>query len=103
MIMAACFNGQERDRASFRRLLSCADERFVLEGFSQPKGSTMTLGEVGWKDDRCGYQKSSGLAESRLNERAADICWLDLGFESEPEPKGQHELSELDLDDAEKL
>ncbi|KAL8685081.1 MAG: hypothetical protein Q9218_007987 [Villophora microphyllina] len=49
LIMAACFNGQERDQTGYRRLLSTADERFILDGFSQPKGSTMTLVEVGWK------------------------------------------------------
>lgn len=49
IIMAACFNGQERTKQGFRRLLEKSDPRFVLEGFRRPEGSTQSLVEVTWR------------------------------------------------------
>ena len=49
MIVSACFNGQERRRADFEKLLALSDERFVLETIRKPEGSTMSLVEVTWK------------------------------------------------------
>ncbi|MCJ1440715.1 MAG: hypothetical protein MMC23_001201 [Stictis urceolatum] len=48
MVMACLFNGMERYRADFVRLLKEADERLVLEGVRRPKGSAMSLVKVGW-------------------------------------------------------
>ena len=49
MIMAACFNGQERDQEGIRKLLHDADPRFMIEGFRQPQGSVQSLVEVVWR------------------------------------------------------
>ena len=49
MVMGACFNGRERRKVDFERLLARSDERFVLEAVIKPQGSTMGLVEVTWK------------------------------------------------------
>lgn len=49
MIMGAVFNGRERRRAEYQRLLEQSDRRFVLEAVRQPEGSTMSMVEVSWK------------------------------------------------------
>lgn len=49
MVMGACFNGRERRRVDFEKLLAQSDARFVLEAIRKPEGSTMSLVEVTWK------------------------------------------------------
>ena len=49
MIMITGFNGRERRRAEYEKLLAQSDERFVLDAIRQPKGSTMSMVEVSWK------------------------------------------------------
>ena len=51
MIMAACFNGAERTRAQWTRLLHAADERLVIENINRPEGSTMSIIEVVWEKE----------------------------------------------------
>lgn len=47
-IMATFFNAQERNLREYTALLQSADERFVVEAVRRPKGSTMSVIEVGW-------------------------------------------------------
>ena len=47
-IMATFFNAQERTAREFEYLLKAADERYVVDGVRRPKGSTMSIVEVGW-------------------------------------------------------
>ena len=48
LIVATLFNGQERYRWQYEKLLRASDERFVLERIVKPGGSTMSLVEVSW-------------------------------------------------------
>ncbi|KAI9711323.1 MAG: hypothetical protein M1820_002310 [Bogoriella megaspora] len=48
LIMATLFNGQERNKREYEKLLQTSDERFVLERVLKPEGSTMSLIEVTW-------------------------------------------------------
>lgn len=47
-IMATFFNAQERTAREFERVLTAADKRYVVEAVRRPKGSTMSIVEVGW-------------------------------------------------------
>ncbi|KAL8831167.1 MAG: hypothetical protein Q9191_001009 [Dirinaria sp. TL-2023a] len=47
-IMATFFNAQERTAREFERVLAAADKRYVVEAVRRPKGSTMSIVEVGW-------------------------------------------------------
>lgn len=47
-IMATFFNAQERTAREFELLLMTADKRYVVEAVRRPKGSTMSIVEVGW-------------------------------------------------------
>ena len=47
-IMATFFNAQERTAREFELLLTAADERYVVDAVRRPKGSTMSIVEVGW-------------------------------------------------------
>ena len=47
-IMATFFNAQERTAREFECLLNTADEGYVLDAVRRPKGSTMSIVEVGW-------------------------------------------------------
>lgn len=49
MVMGACFNGRERRRVDFEKLLEESDERFVLKAVRKASGSTMGMIEVTWK------------------------------------------------------
>ena len=49
MIMMTGFNGRERRRAEYEKLLAQSDERFVLEAVRRPEGSTMSMVEVSWR------------------------------------------------------
>ncbi|KAL8838358.1 MAG: hypothetical protein Q9170_002165 [Blastenia crenularia] len=51
MVMLSCFNGAERTAAAFKDLLKLADERFVLEKITNPKGSAMSILEISLKHD----------------------------------------------------
>ncbi|KAF2877121.1 O-methyltransferase-domain-containing protein [Massariosphaeria phaeospora] len=48
MIMAAMFNGKERRRVDFEKLLKAADSRFVLNAVRMASGRTMHIVEVVW-------------------------------------------------------
>ena len=48
MIMAACFNGAERNKGQWMDLLHAADERFVVRNIVRPAGSMMSVIEVVW-------------------------------------------------------
>ena len=48
-IMASNFNSQERTARELELLLTTADERYVVEAVRRPKGSTMSIIEVGWR------------------------------------------------------
>ena len=47
-LMATFFNAQERTAREIECLLNAADERYVVDAVRRPKGSSMSLVEVGW-------------------------------------------------------
>ena len=47
-IMATFFNAQERTAHEYEYLLKSVDERYVVNAVRRPKGSTMSIVEVGW-------------------------------------------------------
>lgn len=47
-IMATFFNAQERTAREYEGVLNAADERYVVDAVRRPKGSTMSIVEVGW-------------------------------------------------------
>ena len=49
-IMATFFNAQERTAAEYEEVFKTADEHYVVEAVRRPKGSTMSIVEVGWSD-----------------------------------------------------
>ena len=49
-IMQTFFNAQERTAWEYEALVKGADERYVVDAVRRPKGSTMSIVEVGWSD-----------------------------------------------------
>ena len=49
MIIFTCFGGTERTASDFAKLLKEADERFLLEGITKPRGSAMSIVEISWR------------------------------------------------------
>lgn len=47
-IMATFFNAQERTAKDYELLLTAADKRYFVNAVRKPKGSTMSIVEVGW-------------------------------------------------------
>ena len=47
-IMATFFNAQERTARDFEVLLAAADKRYIVNAVRRPRGSTMSIVEVGW-------------------------------------------------------
>ena len=47
-IMATFFNAQERTAKEYELILTAADQHYVVEAVRRPKGSTMSIVEVGW-------------------------------------------------------
>ena len=47
-IIATFFNAQERTAREFELVLMAADERYVVNAVRLPKGSTMSIVEMGW-------------------------------------------------------
>lgn len=49
MIMAACFNGRERNMNDWRSLFEKTDERFVFKGITETLGSVFSIIEAVWE------------------------------------------------------
>lgn len=47
-IMQTFFNAQERTAREYEGLLKATDERYIVNAVRRPKGSTMSIVEVGW-------------------------------------------------------
>ena len=47
-IMQTLFNAQERTAKEYEDLFKGADERYIVDAVRRPKGSTMSIVEVGW-------------------------------------------------------
>lgn len=46
--MGAVFNARERTFSEWKTMFTEADSRFTLKSVKKPKGSTLSLMEVGW-------------------------------------------------------
>ncbi|ROV97171.1 hypothetical protein VPNG_08825 [Cytospora leucostoma] len=51
MVMLTLLNAQERTEAEFRDLFRLADERFVFQGVTRPKGCRMSIIEAVWEGE----------------------------------------------------
>lgn len=60
MIMATLFNAQERTARDFEHVLKAADERFVLDGVRCPEGSSVSVVEVGWRNENGSEKRLEG-------------------------------------------
>ena len=47
--MFTCFNGAERTKDDFKRIMKDADERYVVEKFGTSAGGAMSAVVVSWK------------------------------------------------------
>ena len=50
LVMLTIFDGAERTRSDFARLLAEADKRFAIRDVVRPEGSTMSVIDIEWKD-----------------------------------------------------
>lgn len=51
LIMAACFNGRERNINDWRHLFSQADRRFAFKGVTHTVGSSFSIIEHVWEEE----------------------------------------------------